>query len=699
MKFELEKNTNNSKKLFIGVSIIFCTVILIIGLSFAYFTQSDTKNLDSIVTANINDTLEYKDNITYMRQELIPAKESIAKQAYAIEGDKKCIDSNGYSACSMYEFNIKNKANVSQELVIDMIPTVNTFTNLHFMLYEIDDEGNSTELINSQKLDKLTEEIIQSNNIPSYNLRNKLVLNPNNDKTYQVVFYINDTGTDQTLEDAGKQFGGTIKISSVATGQYIAKSFGTNCWNYENTTLTKFNGINSDGSIKEECTSYITQDNDGYYKVNVPSLVGGQQITSLGETLFLPIDINSLEYTPLSKVKEYNIEEGITEIKDGIVVNIPNMGEASLGTFSSSGYNFLTKQEIVEGGVTINLPNSLIMIGNYAFVASNLKNITIPSNVESIGAAAFNSSQLTSIKIPASVITIGNSAFSSNTNLTTLTFEEGCKLTTIGDWAFYNNNISSLIIPNSVTTIGNVAFDSNLNLTSLSFEEGSSLTTIGYQAFSNNNISSLIIPNSVTKIDTFAFRDNTNLTSLVFEEGSNLTEIGNSAFSRNNISSLIIPNTVTTIDTAAFSDNTNLTSLVFEEGSNLTEIGDSAFSNNNISSLIIPNTVTKIWNSAFKSNKNLTSLTFEKDSKLLMIGDSAFIYCDLTYTDPRNPLIIPDTVNQIGDSAFQSICSSGSDEHPHNRNLKYIKFNGTLLEDNPNYWYISSCTTLNPVIE
>ena len=82
-KFSLIKN-NNSKKLYIGVSIIFCAVILIVGGTLAFFTQSDSKKIENLLTADIRDTLKYTDNKDYMRQGLIPAKESIAKQAYAL---------------------------------------------------------------------------------------------------------------------------------------------------------------------------------------------------------------------------------------------------------------------------------------------------------------------------------------------------------------------------------------------------------------------------------------------------------------------------------------------------------------------------------------------------------------------------------------------------------------------------------------
>ena len=62
---EKELNTNNSnKRLIIGVSILFSAVILIIGATTAYFTQSDTKEMGNIVSININDTIVI--NIIYI---------------------------------------------------------------------------------------------------------------------------------------------------------------------------------------------------------------------------------------------------------------------------------------------------------------------------------------------------------------------------------------------------------------------------------------------------------------------------------------------------------------------------------------------------------------------------------------------------------------------------------------------------------
>ena len=154
---EKDFNNDNSKKLITGVSILFCTVILIIGGTIAFFTQSDSEDTSDIVTVDKVE-LEYIDdfdeNKNYMRQELIPASIDNVIKAYTREDTQnKCLDSRGSSACSVYRFSIKNTSDISQKLQMTLNPTANTFTNLKFLLYEITKEKNN-QLMNTTDLIK-----------------------------------------------------------------------------------------------------------------------------------------------------------------------------------------------------------------------------------------------------------------------------------------------------------------------------------------------------------------------------------------------------------------------------------------------------------------------------------------------------------------------------------------------------------------
>ena len=98
------------------------------------------------------------------------------------------------------------------------------------------------------------------------------------------------------------------------------------------------------------------------------------------------------------------------------------------------------------------------VIGNWAFCSCKLTSINIPNSVTMIGEYAFNwCKSLTSINIPNSVTTIGEGAFRCCDSLTSINIPNS--VTTIGKGAFVGcDSLTSINIPNSVTTIGDGAF-------------------------------------------------------------------------------------------------------------------------------------------------------------------------------------------------------------------------------------------------
>lgn len=484
---EKDFNVNNSNKLIIGVSILFCTVILIIGASTAYFTQGAGANIENIVTAD-ELSLEYNDDDNnYMRQELIPASRENAVYAYNIEGENKCKDDYDYSVCSIYRFSVENTGNVPQLLRMSLHPTANSYKNLKFMLYEVAEGGNIL-IKDTTDLEQFSvEPIIMSE---AYTLG---ITNENEEKTFELVLYIEAQDYDQTSEDSGKQFGAGIRIDSITTGKYIAEGFGPNCWETDlkdRTTLVKFNGIDHEtGEVDEKCSAYVTKEGD-YYSINVPSNIGGQEITTLGNSLFGSVASLDNEGNPTFNkyvnIKAITISEGIKEIADGNTDNF-------LGTFIGIGIMYMEDDNY---NLDISFPNSLVDIGVFAFGTSNIKKINIPSSVVNIKDYAFVSSFLNEVNF-------------------LKTSEGKTNLKTIGDNSFSYNSLSSIEIPESIEKIGDNAFEESglTKVTFLGSEYGTSnLESIGEKAFFNCDLmyetvdEPLILPSSLKFIGDQAFR-------------------------------------------------------------------------------------------------------------------------------------------------------------------------------------------------
>ena len=172
---------------------------------------------------------------------------------------------------------------------------------------------------------------------------------------------------------------------------------------------------------------------------------------------------------------------------------------------------FLKDEEVKD----LMIPNGVTKIRDYAFIGfSSINTVTIPDKVTSIGECAFsNCTELTSITIPNSVTTISYSAFSGCSALTTITFPNG--VTSIEQSLFYGcTSLTSFTIPNSVSSIGNSAFFDCSSLTTINIPN--SVTSIDLGAFQNcKALTSITIPHSVTKINEHAFSDDTDLITVI----------------------------------------------------------------------------------------------------------------------------------------------------------------------------------------
>ena len=193
------------------------------------------------------------------------------------------------------------------------------------------------------------------------------------------------------------------------------------------------------------------------------------------------------------------------------------------------------------------------------------------------------------------VVSIGNSAFSGFTNITSISFEDGNKVTKIGNYAFRNmESLSCIVLP-------------------------SGLTSIGIWAFESTGISSIVIPNGVTSIPNSCFYFASKLTSVTF--GDKVTSIERNAFNRTALTDIKLPDTLKTIE-------------------------DRAFYGTKLSTITIPDSVIYMGEGVFFSCRDLKSVKLSK--KLTSISENMFMYCRSLIS-----LEIPEGIYSIENGIFR----------------------------------------------
>lgn len=349
-----------------------------------------------------------------------------------------------------------------------------------------------------------------------------------------------------------------------------------------------------------------------------------------------------------------------------------------------------------------------------------LTSFEIPGNVKTIYSSAFyGCSGIKSIEIPDSVTKICESAFY-GCGLTSITFGENSRLTTIDNYGLSGiRKITSITIPDSVTTIGKDAFSGNYRLWSVTLGAGITESGLGENIFpesvheiynkSKLNLTAgsddykgiakyakLIITDGVSRIRTnedgytylivgdqgylLNYNKTDSLDKITLPqtfEGKNYS-IGGYAFAESSFDSfkfteVVLPDNLISIGGYAFYGNQWLRYITIP--SSVTSIGKWAFGSCGLKSVTIPQNVTSIGEYAFDANSFLESVTFETGSQLTSLGAGAFESCGYlksitipsgvtvinadTFNRCRNlsRVTLGDGVTSIGKSAFEE-CSA-----------------------------------------
>lgn len=259
-------------------------------------------------------------------------------------------------------------------------------------------------------------------------------------------------------------------------------------------------------------------------------------------------------------------------------------------------------------------------------------------------------------------------------------------------WRSYDDNgnptitNTSVVVPEKVTRIGGTCFENCKNIKSLTISDS---TIVSCNLDSLSGLKTLTIPidipgtwgvsDSVMTInftpgrtgkmlDFFSSKDygisfsynnsnypavqsgaKTSLAKITFADG--ITYIGSNAFNGYTaLTNVKLPSTLLAIGNYAFNGCTALKSLTLPSG--ILEVGDNTFEGcTNLASITLPDSIISLGNKCFKDCAKLKIAGIP--SKIQNIGEYCFSGC----TNLATSIVLPDTLNDVGSSAFQNVTS------------------------------------------
>ncbi|WP_448915237.1 leucine-rich repeat protein, partial [Eubacterium ramulus] len=271
------------------------------------------------------------------------------------------------------------------------------------------------------------------------------------------------------------------------------------------------------------------------------------------------------------------------------------------------------------------LPETLTQLGEAAFASSGIGKLILGGNLDSIPSSAFMGTNLRSVHIGTKVRKICASVFASCSSLVKITFDENSQLEVIERGAFSRcSSLKEFVLPDSLNAIEENAFNECTSL------------------------SEVIIPKNVDYIGKGCFQYCTNLKKVSFVEESILKKVEEYSFANcTSLQEVKFSANIETLNSYAFSNCTMLSTLVFPEQSVLETIGDYCFSGNiNLKSMQLPYGVENIGAFAYVFS-GLEKAEITKN--ISTIGDGAFGACislkefvvegeNQTYTSSGNAL-------------------------------------------------------------
>ncbi len=175
---------------------------------------------------------------------------------------------------------------------------------------------------------------------------------------------------------------------------------------------------------------------------------------------------------------------------------------------------------------TVKLPESVVSIGDEAFMWGKVETVSMPG-VREMGTNAFMTCPLTTLTLP-KVKIVEYNAFTGCEYLKTVEFPEG--ITMIREGAFMGcSRLESVVLPSTLTVLEGSAFADCTSLRSVVLPD--SLLVVGYDSFRNcSRLSSVTFGRNTVEIEACAFEGCDYLRSVTLPKS--VTKIETGAFPR-----------------------------------------------------------------------------------------------------------------------------------------------------------------------